>query len=153
MRRALVILLVLAAAGCAGPPPIQPPIQPPLGAAERAAATDWSTAETVTVTMEEFDFAPSELTLRAGRPVRLRIVNGGSRAHDWTSAGFFRAVALRQGDPVSAQVLQAGGSIEVPAGQAREVLLLPLLPGSHDVICAKPLHATLGMAGRVTISP
>jgi uncharacterized cupredoxin-like copper-binding protein len=75
-------------------------------------------------------------------------VNTGTRAHDWVSPGFFRTVALR---PEDASILAAGGSVDVPAGQTRDVLLLPLQPGTHEVTCTKPLHATLGMTGRVTV--
>jgi len=147
MPRSLVAMLFLPMAACAGP---RPAVQPSPGAASRAAATDWSQAGTVTVSLDEFRFEPAAFTLHAGQPVRLHLVNNGARSHDFTSPGFFNAVALRPGAEASA-VLAAGGSVDLSAGQARDVLLLPLTRGSYEFECTRPLHATFGMRGRVVI--
>jgi plastocyanin len=146
--RWFALALLAAATGCAGPAPLQPPP----GAAERAAATDWSRAEVITVTLDEYAFLPSAVALRVGQPVRLRFENTGARPHDWTSPAFFRTVTFRPGDPQAASVLAAGGSVDVPPGGAREVTLVPLSPVAGEVTCIKPLHATLGMTGRVVVS-
>ncbi|MGG5821298.1 cupredoxin domain-containing protein [Falsiroseomonas sp. HW251] len=145
MPRLAGLLLSLLLASCAA----APAVQAPPGAAERAAAADWSRATDFTLTLDEFEFTPAQFTLRAGVPVRLRLVNTGARAHDFTSPDLFTAVALRPQD--AAAVLAAGGSVEVPAGQMREVYLLPLTPGFYLYDCEKPLHASLGMRGRVTV--
>ncbi len=145
MPRLVGPLLLLLLASCAAPPAVEAPP----GAAERAAATDWSRAADFTLTLDEFEFAPAQFALRAGLPVKLRLVNAGTRAHDFTSPEFFSAVALRPQD--AAAVLAAGGSVEVPAGQARELYLLPMTPGFYLYDCEKPLHASLGMRGRITV--
>jgi plastocyanin len=141
--RRRVALLALPSFGCAQRAPIR---------AGESAATDWSGAETMTVTLDEYGFTPTELRLRVGRPVRLRFVNQGGRAHDWTSPDFFRAAAFRPGEEAGAAALAAGGSVDVPAGGAVEVALVPLAPGTHEVDCRRPLHAMLGMTGRVVVT-
>jgi len=145
MPRLAGLLLALLLAACAAPTALQPPP----GAAERAAAADWSRAASFTVSLDEFEFDPAQLSLRAGEPVRLRLVNTGARAHDFTSPQFFGAVALRP--DMAASVLAAGGSVEVPAGGTREVFLVPLRPGLYPFDCVKPLHASLGMRGRIVV--
>jgi uncharacterized cupredoxin-like copper-binding protein len=145
MPRASGLPLVLFLTACAA----APSIEPPAGAAARAAVADWSRAATITLTLDEFEFSPAQFALRAGDPVRLRLVNAGARAHDFTSPEFFRAVALRP--DMAAPVLAAGGSVEVPAGEARDVFLVALTPGHYLYECGKPLHASLGMRGRITV--
>lgn len=147
MQRRSILLGTVALVGCAG----RGAIAPPPGAAERAAGVDWARAPANEVTLDEFAFLPEELQLRVGQPVRLVFRNSGARPHDWTSPGFFRAVALRPGAAADA-VLAAGGSVDVPAGGSVELGVLPLAPGRHEVTCVKPLHATLGMAGRVVVA-
>jgi len=144
-RAAFLLPLGLVACGTAAP------LRPPEDAAGRAAAADWAAAETVTVVLDDYAFRPADLLLRAGRPVRLRFVNEGVRPHDWTSPGFFRAVETRPDDAAASRVLAAGGSVDVPAGGAVEVAVLPLAPGRHEVECRRPLHAMLGMTGRVVV--
>ena len=146
MRRQLAHLLPLLLAACAAPAAIRPPP----GAPEQAAAADWSHATTVTVTLDEFEFTPAQFTLHAGQPVRLRLENVGSRSHDFTAPGLFGTVALRP-DTGQASPLANGGIVEIPFSQTREVFLLPMQHGSFDFFCGKPLHATLGMRGRVIV--
>jgi uncharacterized cupredoxin-like copper-binding protein len=142
-------MLTMALVACAAPPAPQPATPP----ATAAATIDWSRAETVTVTLDEFEFQPAELALPAGRPVRLHLVNRGGRAHDFTAPAFFQAVALREGDAVGAALRAQGGSIDVPAGASREVAIVPLRAGTYPLDCDKPLHGVLGMSGSITVHP
>jgi uncharacterized cupredoxin-like copper-binding protein len=146
-RRAIPALFLLPAA-CAG----RTPIVPEDGATRRAASANWGAARIVTVALDDYAFRPERIELRAGQPVRLRLANEGSRAHDFTASAFFRSVAIRPGDPLGTPLLVAGGSVDVPAGETREVALLPLTPGEYELTCVKPLHAVLGMSGRIVVT-
>ncbi|WP_237217675.1 cupredoxin domain-containing protein [Falsiroseomonas oryziterrae] len=146
-RRAVLFVAPALLAGCAG----RTAIVPPPGAAERIAGVDWARVPATEVMLDEFAFVPEELQLRAGQPARLVFRNSGARPHDWTSPGFFRAVALRP-DAAAQAVLASGGSVDVPAGGTVELGVLPLGPGRHEITCVKPLHATLGMTGRVVVA-
>ncbi len=64
--------------------------------AARTANVDWSKAETVTVTLSEFRFAPARLSFQSGVPYRLRLRNAGTRDHTFVSPGFFKAIAAEK---------------------------------------------------------
>jgi uncharacterized cupredoxin-like copper-binding protein len=138
--------LTLALAGCARSPQTEAGPAAPAG-------LDWAGAPAVEVALDEYAFHPERLALRQGQPVVLRLVNRGDRAHDFTAPAFFASAATRPGDPVAAALRAAGGSVDVPAGQVREVALVPLAAGSYPVDCEKPLHGLFGMTGEVVVAP
>jgi uncharacterized cupredoxin-like copper-binding protein len=137
--------LLLGLAACAAPPPLPAP--------PGAEAADWGQARRVEVVLDEYVFRPERLVLRAGEPVVLRLVNRGSWGHDFTAPGFFATAATRPGDPAAAALRAAGGAIDVPAGAAREVALLPLQPGTYPLDCERPLHSMSGMTGDIVVEP
>ena len=147
---AAIALAVWGAAGCA-PSRAPQPAGPPGGEAA-AAAADWGRAERVEVVMDEYAFRPSRIALRQGQPTLLRVVNRGARSHDFTAPAFFAAAATRPGDPAAAAVRAKGGSVDVPAGEAREIALLPLAAGRFPLDCEKPLHAMFGMEGEIVVA-
>lgn len=148
LAAAALLALVM---GCAAPPPRSAPVS---AAAEQAArAADWSTAPRLEVTMDEFAFRPERILLRQGQPVVLRFVNTGARPHDFTAPGFFAAVAFRPGETLGTAIRAARGSVDVPAGQSREVAVLPLAAGTYAVECDKPLHTLFGMTGEIVVGP
>ena len=57
------------------------------------AALDWSKAKSVTISLSEFSFTPEKFEFQQGIPYQLRLENKGDREHDFTSEGFFKAVA------------------------------------------------------------
>ena len=135
---------MLALGACAGPSPL---------AQRDAPATDWSRARVIEIALDEYAFKPERITLRAGEPVRLRLANAGARGHDFTAPAFFAAAATRPGDAAGAALRAAGGSVDVPAGEAREIALLPLAPGTYLLDCDKPLHGMFGMTGEIVVVP
>jgi len=146
-RQALPLsaLGLLALAACAAPPPVV--------AGPEAPGTDWAAAETREIRLDEYAFAPERIALAAGRPVRLRLVNRGARPHDFTAPAFFAAAATPPGDPVALALRAAGGSVDVPAGAVREVVVLPLRAGTYPLDCDKPLHGMFGMTGEIAVAP
>ena len=140
-------LMLLALAACTAPPPLTEPV------GDRSAAVDWSQAQLVEIALDEYAFRPERITLRAGEPVRLRLVNAGARAHDFTAPAFFAAAATRPGDAGGPALRAAGGSVDVPAGGVREVAVLPLAPGTYPLDCDTPLHGMFGMTGEIVVTP
>src|SRR5579862_5290579 len=61
--------------------------------------TDWSRVEPVSLTLSDFHFTPDRLELRQGTPYRLHLVNASTSAHTFTSAPFFKAIAVRRPAP------------------------------------------------------
>jgi uncharacterized cupredoxin-like copper-binding protein len=147
LNRAALGLLLLGAvlSGCAGRRAAEPaaPLEPPAG-------FDWSDAQLVEVVMTDFAFAPATIALTEGRPYRLRLVNRGSGAHDFTAPAFFRAVALEPGG--GAGQVASLGTVDVERGDTVELRLVPLKKGEYDLECTHLLHALFGMTGKITVS-
>jgi uncharacterized cupredoxin-like copper-binding protein len=117
---------------------------PPSGAA--AQAPDWSQAPRVEVRLSSFDFTPSTLHLRSGRPVVLHLVNTGSGGHDFTAPAFFAAAQVRPHD----RPMTAGGSVELRGRQSLDVALIPKA-GNYALKCSHAFHKAFGMAGRIVV--
>lgn len=115
---------------------------------QRVAAVDWNTAETVDVALSEYDFAPSALRFRQGKPYRLHLTNHGFEVHDFSSKAFFQAIA-------AAKLVDAGTTTSLPRlvtigidpGASKDLYFVPVQPGSYAFECDEPLHAAFGMSG------
>lgn len=118
----------------------------------RVAAVDWSMAETVEVTLTEYEFAPATLTFKADRPYRLLLHNTGTSTHAFTSGGFFQAIAVQK-------LISADGeqhqpyieNIEIPSGASEELDFVPVRAGSYPLECSELFHAAFGMTGEIAI--
>jgi plastocyanin len=113
-----------------------------LPAAAAAQPPDWAHAQRVEVKLSSFDFTPSTIHLRAGRPVVLHLVNTASGGHDFTAPAFFAAARVRN---------PAGkGSIEVRGHQSVDVALVPKA-GHYPLKCSHAFHKTFGMTGQIVV--
>ena len=163
--------LILAACSSPSPgggsaPPVSQPSasQPPqsqapaaeqyvANAADFVDAADWDAAETVTVELSEFAFTPSQITLEAGLPYILEIVNVGDVKHEFTAGDFFRTVATRKAETAESEVkVPFFTEIEVFAGKSAELFLIPLIPGTYDLVCEIEGHFEAGMFGTITVT-
>src|SRR5262249_2832807 len=91
-----------------------------------AASVDWSTAETIGVTMVDDRFVPDRLSLHHGRPYRLHLENRGNELHEFTAPEFLADTIVR--DP---SVLANGGKeVLLHPGASADLYLMPLRPGS-----------------------
>jgi uncharacterized cupredoxin-like copper-binding protein len=114
-------------------------------AASSPPVVDWSKAQRIDVTMDEYRFVPDHLTFRRGLPYRLHLENRGKELHEFTAPAFFATVTLR--DP---HVLWTGGQeIVVQPGASADVDLIPRRSGHYDLICAD--HDWAGMTGEIVV--
>jgi uncharacterized cupredoxin-like copper-binding protein len=86
----------------------------------------------VEVQLASFSFTPSNIHLRGGEPVVLRLINGGRGGHNFSAPEFFAA-----SQPAGANV--RSGAIEVPSNGTVEVRLVPQR-GSYALRCTHTLH-------------
>jgi uncharacterized cupredoxin-like copper-binding protein len=100
----------------------------------------------VDVILSDFKFAPSAITLTAGVPVRLRIVNEGSGGHDFTARDFFTAAKM-DGDT---RKRVGNGKISLRKGASIELMITPVA-GTYALHCAHFLHSSFGMTGSITV--
>jgi uncharacterized cupredoxin-like copper-binding protein len=134
MSRSSLVAVTLLLTACAAEAPPSP-----------AAKADWQAAETVTVGLVDYRFVPDRLTFRRGVPYRLRLENRSSHQHEFTSPGFFGAVAARNAEIVS----KARPEIVVDPKQAKEFEFVPVAAGSYELGCAD--HDWAGMVGTIVI--
>ncbi len=116
----------------------------PAGAAD---TPDWSQAASIDVVMTNYAYAPKTLTLKSGTPVRLHLVNNGSKAHNFASKDLFAAATVAAGDQAKVEE----GEVEVAPGQSVDVGLVPTKPGSYAFRCTHPMHSMMGMKGEVVV--
>jgi plastocyanin len=115
--------------------------------AQKTTAPDGGT-EIVTVRLSNFAFDPKHLQLKAGVPIRLRLVNESNGGHDFSSPAFFAASSVLPG--VSAP---SSGEMAVGSHQTVEIGMVPRTPGTYRVECTHFLHSFFGMHGTIEIIP
>jgi uncharacterized cupredoxin-like copper-binding protein len=127
-------------------------------AAEFVKAADWDTKKTITIDLAEMSFTPKDIVLEAGQPYVLEIVNVGTEKHEFTAEDFMRTVATRKAETPESEVkVPFFTEIEVFAGKTAELFLIPLIPGTYDVVCEIGLgtpdgHFEKGMFGTITVT-
>jgi plastocyanin len=135
-----IALLPLAAALAGCTTPAAPTAQPTVPAG--------NAGEMVTVALTDFAFTPDRITLRAGVPIRLRLVNKSDGGHDFSAPKFFAESTFSPGSTVP-----ASGAIEVGSHQTVEIALTPRAAGSYPVECTHFLHGLFGMTATIDVVP
>jgi uncharacterized cupredoxin-like copper-binding protein len=109
--------------------------------------TDWSAAQTVQVVMTNFAFTPKSPQFRSNTPYHLRLVNNSVHDHSFDASDFFAAVAIAPEDRFKI----VAGKVEVEGGQAVDIRIIPVKPGTYEFHCSHFLHSTFGMTGEALI--
>lgn len=123
-------------------------------AKEIVAAADWESMRTLTVEIDEHEYEPEVLRLRAGQPYRLELKNLGEEKHYFVAPEFYRAIATRK--------VQANGLGEVKApyftalemaaeGGQLDLYFVPVEPGRYPVYCTIDTHRDDGMEGWIVV--
>jgi len=138
MRIPILIAGALTLASCAGTHPITP-----VAAADQSV---FARSETVRVTLTNFKFGPDPLTLVAGKPYRIELVNQADGSHDFAAPEFFAASRL-----ASASLSEvADGKIELAGGDTKSVSLVPAA-GEYKLVCTHTGHSALGMTAKIVV--
>ena len=106
-----------------------------------------SAPETVTVTLSNFKFAPSEIVLQHGRPYRLHLINTAGGGHDFTAPDFFAASAVAPPD----RAMVIDGKVKLVGKASVDIVLTPEKAGVYALRCSHFLHAGMGMSGHITV--
>jgi plastocyanin len=131
------LLLVIALAACSSKP---------TGTTQRTAAQTGN-SET-TVRLSSFAFDPEQIRLKAGVPIRLRLVNESDDEHNFSAPTFFAASSFLPGSSVP-----SNGTVEVESHQTVEIALVPGTPTVYPLECTHFLHSVFGMNGTVEVMP
>jgi plastocyanin len=136
--RIIELALIAALSACA--------TQPTIGSRQTTAPA--SDGATITVRLSNFAFDPEQLRLKAGVPVRMRLVNDSNGGHDFSTPAFFAASSVLPGSPAPSD-----GGIEVGSHQTVEIALVPHTPGTYALECTHFLHSMFGMTGTIEVMP
>jgi uncharacterized cupredoxin-like copper-binding protein len=135
-----------------------------------AGSTRAAPGEAVTLTLSEYAFTPSTLTLRTGVPVVLTLRNTGKVAHelmlypvsnsavkDWDEYAMANTYFQKMGE-VEAEFAGRGHDsatslfeVYVEAGQAVVIRFTPNRVGTFEMGCHLPAHYENGMKGTITV--
>jgi plastocyanin len=132
------LLLVIVLAACSGNP---------TGTTQQV-ATQTGDGETITVRLSSFAFTPERIRLKAGVPIRLRLVNESDGGHNFSAPTFFAASTFLPGSSVP-----SNGALEVGSHETVEITLVPGAPAVYPLECIHFLHSTFGMHGTVEVMP
>jgi uncharacterized cupredoxin-like copper-binding protein len=102
----------------------------------------------VTVSMTNYAFAPSTLTLKAGETYRIHFSNDSSKGHDFSAREFFQAATVAAADKGK---LEDGDEVELDGGQSADITLTPNRAGTYPVTCTHFMHSMLGMTGQIVV--
>ena len=138
MRITIRLLLVIALAACSGKP---------TGTVQRM-VIPLADGETITVRLSSFAFDPEQIRLKAGVPVRLRLVNESDGGHNFSAPTFFAASSFLPGS-----LVPSSGAVEVGSHQTVEIALVPGAPAAYPLECTHFLHSAFGMHGTVEVMP
>jgi len=111
-------------------------------------ATQTGEGETITVQLSSFSFAPERIRLKAGVPIRLRLVNESDGEHNFSAPTFFAASSIQPGSSIP-----SNGTVEVASHQTVEIALVPGTPAAYPLECTHFLHSVFGMNGTVEVVP
>ncbi len=102
----------------------------------------------VNVTMTEFKFDPSTITVSAGKQVTVNLKNTGTVAHTFTVMSKPVNGSFTSAD--QANVLFDSGLIQ-PSSSKTVTLTAPSTAGSYEYICTVPGHLEAGMKGNLIV--
>lgn len=121
-------------------------------ASEKVKVADWSKMQTITVSLTEYKFTPSELSFKKNIPYRLILKNEGKEKHYFVSESFFRSIALRKVQTTDGEVKAPYiTAVEVYPEKSIEIYFVPDKAGTYDLICTIEGHAEKGMKGKIEI--
>jgi uncharacterized cupredoxin-like copper-binding protein len=109
------------------------------------AGVNWASAQTVTVTMINYEFIPDRLVFRRGVPYRLHLENNGSAIHDFTAPEFFKAIDLRNPDVLGSYATR----IVMRPHETKDMYFVATRTGTYELICAD--HNWAGMTARIIV--
>lgn len=102
----------------------------------------------VTVSLTNYAFTPSTLTLKAGETYRIHFSNDASKSHDFAAREFFQASTVA---PEDKGKLEKDGDVELDGGQSADITLTPNHAGTYAVTCTHFMHSMLGMTGKIVV--
>lgn len=132
-RLTLALILVFTLAACSG---------------GTAGTTE---SKTITLTMNEFQFQPAELTVNVGQPVKLVLKNTGTVLHDFVSTDAMVTVIEEHGAEHEMGGMHTTMHAAVDAGQQSTLEFKATQAGTYTFYCTIAGHKEAGMTGTLIV--
>ena len=108
-----------------------------------AAKTDQS------ITLTDFAYSPSQLTVPAGKEITLDAANTGAVVHNFIIMNLGTTAGTEFTAEDDANVYW---KLEVPAGGSTTTsFTAPSEPGEYEIVCSTPGHLQAGMVGKLIV--
>lgn len=108
-----------------------------------------------TLTMKEFGFEPNTITVTAGTPVELTLVNEGAIEHDFVIEiiPVENVSSSNSGDHHMATDEHSEFDLHssTTAGETSALTFTVTEPGTYKIICSVPGHLEAGMTGELIV--
>ena len=106
-------------------------------------------ATPISVSLTNFKFTPSTITLKSGTTYTLHLVNNGGSGHDFAAPEFFKASTIAPAD--KSKIDSDDGDVDLDSGQAVDITVTPNTPGTYKLVCTHFMHQTFGMTGQIIV--
>jgi plastocyanin len=101
------------------------------------------------VTLTDFAYSPTQLTVPAGKEITLDAANTGAVIHNFIIMNFGANAGTEWTADDDANVYW---KLEIPAGgSATGTFTAPSEPGEYEVVCSTPGHLQAGMIGKMIV--
>ena len=129
----LALILTFALAACGG------------------AASNSTAPKTVTLTLNEFQFQPAEITANVGQPIKLVLKNNGTVLHDFVSTDAMVEVMEEHGAEHDMAGMQTNMHAAIEAGQQSTLEFKATQAGTYTFYCTIAGHKEAGMVGKLIV--
>jgi len=116
-----------------------------------ASSTTSTDPKTVTLTMNEFQFQPAEITVNVGQPVKLVLKNNGTVLHDFVSTDAMVEVMAEHGAMHDMGGMETAMHAAIEAGQQSTLEFKATQAGTYTFYCTIAGHKEAGMTGKLIV--
>ena len=101
------------------------------------------------ITLDDFSYAPMEVSIPAGKEVSITITNKGNEEHEWVLFNYGKDAGESFGDEDEGNIYW---EVEAGPGESKtETFTAPSQPGEYYITCGIEDHLQEGMVGKVIV--
>jgi len=105
---------------------------------------------TINVTLTDFAYDPSTITVPAGAEVTIRATNNGAVEHEFAIMKLGTSVEPPFGDKDEGNIFWEMDEIQ-PGSTKSDTFTAPTEPGEYEIICGLAGHIENGMVGKLIV--
>ena len=114
-------------------------------------ASSSTESKTITLTMNEFQFQPAQITVNVGQPITLVLKNTGTVLHDFVSTDAMVEVMAEHGAMHDMGGMETAMHAAIEAGQQSTLEFKATQAGTYTFYCTIAGHKEAGMTGKLIV--